>query len=425
MKKLPLHSRILIGMCLGILWGLLASNFGWVDFTIDWIKPFGSIFVNLLKLVAVPLVLVTIILGISSLSDLAKLTRIGTQTLVLFFSISLICAVIGLLFAASLQPGKYLSAEKRDEIKLKYADDVGSRMGVAEMVKDAGPLQIIEDLVPGNIFFASQDNRNMLQVIFFAILFGLGIVLSPKEKVQGVISFFDGVNEVILKMVNIIMKYAPIGVFALIGALIVDMAGNNPADALAILKVLGIFALVFIAALLAVMFGLYPILVRSFTRFKYLEFLRALVPAQLLAFSTSSSAATLPITLECTEKNLKVREEIAGFVLPLGITINMHGTAVHQAVSAVFIAQAFGHDLTLTQYAIVAFTSVLASMGAPAVPGAGIIMQLMVLGAIGVEAEGLALILAVDRPLDMLRTIPNVVGDALVASIIDKREMEQ
>jgi Na+/H+-dicarboxylate symporter len=425
MKKLPLHSQILIGMFLGIGWGLLASNFGWVDFTVDWVKPFGSIFVNLLKLVAVPLVLVTIILGISSLSDLTKLTRIGSRTLGLFFFISLISAFIGLVFAVSLQPGKHLSAEKRDEIKLKYADDVGSRMGAAATVKDAGPLQIIEDIVPGNIFFASQNNRNMLQVIFFAVLFGLGVVLSPREKVQGVIGFFEGVNEVILKMVNIIMKYAPIGVFALIGALIVDMAGNNPADAIAILKVLGIFALVFIAALLAIMFGLYPILVTSFTRFRFFAFLKALVPAQLVAFSTSSSAATLPITLECTEKNLKVRNEVAGFVLPLGITINMHGTAVHQEVSAVFIAQAFGHDLTLTQYAIIVFTSVLASMGSPAVPGAGIIMQLIVLGAIGVEAEGLALILAVDRPLDMLRTIPNVVGDALVACMIDKREMEQ
>lgn len=424
MKKLPLHSQILAGMALGIAWGLIASHFGWVEFTIDWIKPFGIIFVNLLKLVAVPLVLVTIVLGVASLSDIGKLTRIGSRTLFWFFTITVLSATIGLLFAATFQPGKLLSAEKRDEIKTKYAADAGSRMGAAEVVKESGPLQIVQDIVPENIFFASQNNRNMLQVIFFAVLFGLGVVLSPKEKVVGVLRFFEGVNEVILKIVGLIMKYAPVGIFALIGALIVDMAGDSPADAIAILKVLGIFAVVFIGALLALMFVLYPILIRSFTNFKYFEFLRALMPAQLVAFSTSSSAATLPVTLECTEKKLKVSHEVAGFVLPLGITINMHGTAVHQAVSALFIAQAFGHDLSVMQYGIVILTSALASMGAPGVPGSGIIMLLMVLGAIGVEPEGIALILAVDRPLDMLRTIPNIVGDALVAGIVEKREME-
>ncbi len=422
MKKAPLHVLIILGMIIGTLWGILASHFGWVQFTINWIKPFGSIFINLLKLVAVPLVIVTIVGGITSLSDTTKLTRIGSKTLGWFVAISVISSTIGLIFVLVVAPGKLLPESKRDELKVQYADDVSVRVSAANEVKNNGPLRILEDLVPGNIFYAAQDNRNMLQVIFFSVLFGIGIVLSPKDKTAGLRSFFLGVNEAMLKMVHVIMKFAPIGVMALIAGLLVDLAGDSPREAIDLLKVLGVFALTVIAAIIFLMFVVYPIIISRFTNFKYFDFLRKLLPAEILAFSTSSSAATLPVTLDCAERNLKLSNEVSGFVLPLGITINMHGTCIHQAISAVFIAQAFGHDLGMTEYLIVIFTCVLSSMGAPAVPGAGIVMLLIVLGSLGVEPEGLALILAIDRPLDMIRTIPNVVGDAVVAAIIDKSE---
>uniref|UniRef100_UPI0040577C08 dicarboxylate/amino acid:cation symporter n=1 Tax=Roseivirga sp. TaxID=1964215 RepID=UPI0040577C08 len=422
MKKPALHVMIILGMIIGVVYGLLASNFGWIQFTTNWVKPFGSIFINLLKLVAVPLVIVTIIGGITSLSDTTKLTRIGSKTLGWFVAISLISSTIGLIFVLAVSPGKSLPVEKREELKVKYADDVSNRLSAANAVKSNGPLRILEDIVPGNIFYASQDNRNMLQVIFFSILFGIGMVISPHEKVAGLKSFFLGVNEAMLKMVHLIMKFAPIGVMALIAALLVDLAGDNPKEAISLLKILGVFALTVIGAIAFLMTVVYPILVNKFTEFKYLDFLKKTIPAQILAFSTSSSAATLPVTIDCAEKNLKLSNEVSGFVLPLGITINMHGTCIHQAISAVFIVQAFGHDLGITEYIIVIFTCVLSSMGAPAVPGAGIIMLLIVLGSLGVEAEGLALILAIDRPLDMIRTIPNVLGDAIVAAIVDKSE---
>lgn len=395
---------------------------GWTSFTIDWIKPFGIIFINLLKVIAVPLVIITIIGGVSSLSDMTRLAKIGGKTLGWFTGLTVISATIGLLVCIALSPGKSLPVENRDELKAKYTSDIGNRAIAANDIKESGPLQILQDIVPENFFHAIGNNRNMLQIIFFSILFGVGMVLTNREKTLGLRSFFDGANEVLINIVHLIMKFAPFGVGALIAGLIADLAGDDPMAALELFKVLGFFALTVTIALFLIMAIVYPIVIHRYTKFKYLDFLKKLAPAQLLAFSTSSSAATLPVTIDCVEQKLKIRQEVAGFVLPLGITINMHGTAVHQAVCAVFIAHAFGHDLSLAQYAIVVVTASLGAMGAPALPGAGLIMLLMVLAAIGVEEEGLALILAIDRPLDMLRTIPNVVGDALVAAVIDQGE---
>ncbi len=425
MKRPPLHVQILLGMLVGVIWGLIASSYGLAGFTTNWIKPFGNIFINLLKLVAVPLVIVTIIGGITSLSSTSKLSRIGKKTFAWFAGLSLMSSAIGLVFVLMFSPGKYLPEEKREQLRVKYSEDVSLRISSAEEIRNSSPLKIFEDMVPGNIFFAAQDNRRMLQVIFFSIMFGIGMVLSPPEKVEGLKNFFLGVNEVMLKMIDMIMKFAPIGVMALLASLLVDLSGDNPAEAIQLLRILALFALTVILAIIFLMAVVYPIIVSRFTNFRYFDFLKKTLPAQILAFSTSSSAATLPVTLDCTERNLKVSNEVAGFVLPIGITINMHGTCIHQAISAVFIAQAFGHDLTIAQYVIVLFTCVISSMGSPAIPGAGIIMLLIVLGAIGVEAEGLALILAIDRPLDMIRTIPNVLGDALVATLVDKSEVQK
>ena len=265
----------------------------------------------------------------------------------------------------------------------------------------------------------------MLQIIFFSILFGVGLVLSSPKKSAPVKKAFDGLNEIIIKIVEIIMEYAPIGVFALLAGLIVDLAGDDPNNLITTLKPLLYYAITVLIGLAFMIFIFYPIIIYSFTGISFFNFLKAIFPAQMLAFSTSSSAATLPLTMKRVEKNLNVSEEVTSFVCPLGATINMDGTSIHQAISAVFIAQAFGQDLTLTDQIVIVITATLSSIGAAAVPGAGLIMLVIVLGAIGIDPQGLALIIAIDRPLDMCRTMVNVTGDATVASLVASSEGEK
>jgi proton glutamate symport protein len=422
MRKLALHWQILIGMGLGVLWGFLASYMGWVTFTSNWIQPFGTIFINLLRLIAVPLVLVSLIKGISSLSDITKLSRIGSKSILIYLLTTLIAVVIGLVFVNVIRPGDRLSEEKRTEFRQRYADTAAARTEDAARVQQTGPLQFLVDIVPPNIFGAMTDNTRMLQIIFFALLFGVALVLVPTEKGQPVVAFFDGVNEVILMMVDLIMRFSPYGVFALLAGLVVDFAGESPAAALELLAVLGFYSLVVVAGLAAMIFLVYPLGIIFFTNLSYGEFLRGIFPAQMLAFSTSSSAATLPVTMECVEKNLGVSREVTSFVLPLGATVNMDGTSLYQAVAAVFIAQAFGMDLNLAAQLGIVLTATLASIGAAAVPGAGTVMLVIVLQQANIPIEGIALIFAVDRLLDMCRTIVNVTGDAAVATIVAKTE---
>ncbi len=414
-KKLPLYAKILIGMFLGLVWGLSASSFGLTDFTTNWIKPFGTIFINCLKLIAVPLVVVSLIDGVSNLSDVSKLSRIGGKTIGLYLLTTVFAIAIGLVLVNIIQPGKLLSADRRDALRESFAQDLDKSITAAHSNQGSGPLQPLVDIVPDNFFQAASNNTNMLQVIFFAILFGVAMILANKEKVQPVKNFFDGANVVILSIVDIIMMYAPIGVFALLASLNIDLE---------LMKVLGVYSLNVVLGLSLMILVMYPALLKIFTKVNYMQFLKGILPAQILAFSTSSSAATLPVTMDCAEKNLGISEEVSSFVLPLGATMNMDGTSIHQGISAVFIAQAFGIDLTITQQLTILLTAVLASIGTAAVPGAGIIMLIIVLEAVGLDPAGLALILAVDRPLDMLRTAVNITGDATVASIVANSENE-
>jgi Na+/H+-dicarboxylate symporter len=414
-KKLPLYAKILIGMALGLVWGLSASALGLTDFTKDWIKPFGTIFINCLKLIAVPLIIVSLIDGVSNLSDVSKLSRIGGKTIGLYMLTTVFAITLGLILVNIIQPGKLLSAERRDSLHETFASDLDKSITAAHAPSETGPLQPLVNIVPDNFFNAASDNTNMLQVIFFAILFGVAMILANKEKIQPVKNFFDGANAIILNIVDIIMMYAPIGVFALLASLNIDME---------LMKALSVYSLNVVLGLALMVFVMYPTLLKIFTKVKYKEFIRGILPAQILAFSTSSSAATLPVTMDCAEKNLGISEEVSSFVLPLGATINMDGTSIHQGISAVFIAQAFGIDLTLTQQLTILLTAVLASIGAAAVPGAGIIMLIIVLESVGLDPAGLALILAVDRPLDMLRTAVNITGDSTVASIVATSEGE-
>ncbi len=411
LPKIPLYGKILIGMVLGLAWGLSAEPLGLVAFTSDWIKPFGTLFIRALKLIAIPLVIVSLIDGVSNLSDVAKLSRLGGKTIALYLSTTVVAVAIGLLTVNLIQPGKFLSQERRDYLRNEYAGNLD--LSAAGGSTDDGPLQTIVDIVPENLFMSLSDNINMLQVIFFAILFGVAMILTPSEKVATVKRFFSGANAVILSIVDIIMKYAPVGVFALLAAMHIDLE---------LVKALGAFSLNVVLALAMMVFLIYPSLLKMFTKVKFFTFLRGILPAQVLAFSTSSSAATLPVTMKCVENNLGVSEEVSSFVLPLGATINMDGTSIHQGVSAVFIAQAFGIALSLEQQLTILLTAVLASIGTAAVPGAGIIMLIIVLQAVGLDPAGLALILAVDRPLDMLRTVVNITGDATVATVVANSE---
>jgi Na+/H+-dicarboxylate symporter len=405
-------------MVLGVVYGLIANKLGWVDFTNAWIKPWGVIFVNLLKLIAVPLVFASLIKGVASLSDISRLSRIGGKTIAIYLVSTVISVSIGLFLVNMVNPGANFD---KDSIQLTENSQSGADKKIADAgnVKQAGPLQFVVDIVPTNIFSASSDNSNMLQVIFFAILFGIAMVMLPSEKTVYVKGFFDGVNDIILQIVDLIMLAAPYGVFALLGGLVVDFGASST-----LFIALAKYSLTVIAGLLMMVLVVYPLILRMFTKVKYLDFFKAISPAQMLAFSTSSSAATLPVTMERCEDHLGVSEEISSFVLPLGATINMDGTSLYQAVAAVFIAQAFGIELDLGQQLTIVLTATLASIGAAAVPGAGMVMLVIVLGAINVPTEGLALIFGVDRILDMMRTVVNVTGDATVATIVASTEGE-
>ena len=413
MRNLALHWKIIIGMFLGIVYGIFANNMGYNNFTTDWIKPWGIIFVNLLKLIAVPLVFASLIKGVASLSDISRLSKIGSRTVMLYLFSTVISVTIGLFFVNTIKPGDSFSEEKKIELREKYSSKADLKINDANNLKNNGPLQFIVDVVPVNIISSASENKNMLQIIFFAILFGIAIIVIPDAKTEYVRGFFDGVNEIILYMVDLIMRFAPYGVFALLASLVVDFGAS-----IDLFLALGYYSLTVSVGLLLMIFVVYPLLLKLFTKVNYFSFFKAISPAQMLAFSTSSSAATLPVTMDRCENNVGVSKEVSSFVLPLGATINMDGTSLYQAVAAVFIAQAFGYDLDLSAQLTIVLTATLASIGAAAVPGAGMVMLVIVLSSIGIDPEGIALIFAVDRILDMLRTVVNVTGDATVATIV-------
>lgn len=417
-----LHWQILIGLILGLIYGLIASIAGWADFTIDFIKPFGTIFVNLLKLIAIPLVLASLIVGVTSLNDVAKLSRMGGKTIAFYMVTTCLAIIIGLTVVNVMQPGTTLPEATQQELQASYSDNVEGSEESVEEFQDRGPLDFFVDIVPENVVEAASDNSNMLQVVFLAILLGIGIIQIPKEKGEVLVKFFDSLNDVIIVLVDFIMKTAPYGVFALMAGVIVDLAGDNLGKAIELLGALGWYSLAVVIALLLHVFIVYSSLFKLYSNMKLLDFFKAIRPAMLLGFSTSSSAATLPVTMERVEKNVGVHEEVASFVLPIGATINMDGTSLYQAVAAVFIAQALGMDLSIAQQLTIVITATLASVGAAGVPGAGIIMLVIVLQAINVPVEGIALILGVDRILDMLRTAVNITGDAAVSVAVAHTE---
>lgn len=461
MRKLPLHWKIVIAMILGIVWALISGQFGWNKFTNDWINPFGVIFINLLKFIAVPLVLFSIITGVASFGDPRKLGKLGAKTLFLYLGTTLLAVSIGLTLVNIIKPGIVTNPEKAVENRLTYEvwalgegheikdhkDFIAKADSVtlakiqlknnlerasseyqelsdkkAKATSGQGPLQPLVDVVPSNLITALGDGNLMLQVIFFALFFGISISFLPDSKTATLKNFFNEINDVFIFMVNIIMIAAPFFVFCLMAGVLAKMA-DSPAEMMDIFVNLGMYSLTVVIGLVILLFGVYPLLMKLFrANITYKGFFAGLSPAQFLAFSTSSSAATLPVTLHCVENNLKVPKVVADFVLPIGATVNMDGTSLYQGVAVIFLAQYHGVDLTLLQQVGIVGTATLASIGAAAVPGAGLILLMIVLNSVGLNPMWIAIILPMDRILDMCRTVINVSGDATVSLIVSKWE---
>lgn len=458
MKKLALHWKILIGMILGIIWALLSSSLGWSAFTINWIDPFGTIFINLLKLIAVPLVLFSIIGGVANIGDPASLGRMGGKTLLIYLLTTVMAISLGLLLVNVIKPGKLIDDNSRIDNRINYElwaasqghdvkdginylkdpdlqervqeisklsnaqlteASVFDKIEKAKSQESVSPLQPLVDIVPENFVAALSNNGMMLQIIFFALFFGVCLLFIDNEKSQPVLNIVDGINEVFLKMVDLVMQAAPFFVFALLAGVVSKMAGDDVGKVLEIFKGLSWYSLTVLIGLLLMIFVVYPGILKLFVKkIPYLGFFKAMGPAQTLAFSTSSSAATLPVTMECVEQNLGVDKKVSSFVLPIGATVNMDGTSLYQAVAVIFLAQMHMIDLSIGQQLTIVLTTTLASIGSAAVPSAGLVMLIVVLNSVGLNPAWIAIIFPVDRILDMFRTVVNVTGDCIVCSII-------
>jgi Na+/H+-dicarboxylate symporter len=456
---MALHWKILIGMGLGIIWALLSGYLGFNEFTIDWIDPFGKIFINCLKFIAIPLVLFSIVSGVSSLGDLTQLGRIGAKTFGLYLVTTVLAVSLGLVLVNLFKPGINADSQKNRlryevwassqgiEVKdgkntLKNADSTMKAEVLAELkleqgtseyqsleakkaqasAAEPGPLQPLIDIVPENLVLSLTDSRLMLQVIFFALFFGISLSLLPKEKVGTVASFFDGMNEIFVKMVNIVMQGAPFFVFCLMAGVLAKIA-DTPQEIFEMFKSLGLYALTVLFGLALLLFGFYPLLLKIFrVPISYSSFFKNMSPAQFLAFSTSSSAAALPVTIKCVEDGLKVPKKVSDFVLPIGATVNMDGTSLYQAVAVIFLAQYHDVDLSIAQQLGIVLTTTLASIGAAAVPSAGLIMLMFVLTSVGLNPMWIIIIYPIDRILDMCRTVINITSDSTVAAIVAKTE---
>ena len=462
-KNLALHWQVIIGLVLGGVYAWFAVANNWIHFTMDYINPFGNIFINLLKMIAVPLVLFSIISGIISLKDITQLGRMGIKTLCLYLLTTLFSVSLGLVYVNIVNPGENQSLEIRTEKRIEYeiwlsenphverVDDinflsdpyfsekivevrarikgeeitgwVADKVNKRAKEKTKGPLSALEDVFSSNIFRSLTDSK-MLQIIFFGILFGAVLSMIPKEKAKPVMDLVEGLNEVFVKMVMVIMKAMPFFVFALMAGQIVKAAGSDPDKFTELMKFYLWYGGVVIAGLVTMAFIFYPIIVKIFTGLGFRKFLRSVKDAQITAFSTSSSVATLPVTMGCLENNLKVSKSTTSFVLPIGATVNMDGTSLYQGIAVVALAQFHMVDLSILQQLIIVGTATLASIGAAAIPSAGLILMMVVLESVGLNPLWIAIIFPIDRILDMCRTVVNVTGDASVAAIIAYSENE-
>ena len=455
---MKLHQKILLGMGLGLAWAVGSAFACGAQFTADWIAPFGTLFINALKLIAVPLVLFSIIDGVGQVGDPRVLGRIGGKALGLYFVTTLTSILLGLFVVNLIQPGLTASDAQRmenrrgfeawlhaagkpspdgqwltDATAAEASTAVDTRLNeqIASVESsDRGPLEWMQEMVPSNVFEALSAG-SMLQIIVFAIFFGVVLVLMPREHTDRLRPLIAQLSRVFIHMVIVVMKAAPFFVFALMAGTLTQLTGDDPERLPNLLQTYGTYMITVLLGLAVLLVTLYPTIVWMATRkygwswlksFKF--FFRGIRPAQLLAFSTSSSAATLPVTLECVTDHLKVDEKVSQFTLPIGATVNMDGTSLYQAVAVIFLAQFHFVDLSIAQQVTIVITAVAASVGAAAIPSAGLIMLIMVLDAVGLNPAWIALIFPVDRILDMCRTVINVSSDAAVALNIAASEKQ-
>ncbi|HMQ68337.1 MAG TPA: dicarboxylate/amino acid:cation symporter [Ignavibacteria bacterium] len=377
------------------------------------LKPIGDIFIRLLTMIAVPLVLSSLIVGAASLSDLKHIAKIGGKTIGFYAMTAVIAISIGLACANIIQPGKFMPEETKERLLETYQDDAMSKI---DQNISMNIVDFLVNLVPKNPFNAIAEG-NFLQIVFFSILTGIFLSQINDDKSKTVINFFDGISNAMIMLVEKIMYIAPIAVFTLISSTVAEFGFS-------ILQTLLLYSVTVIIGLTILTFVEYPLMLKLFTKMDVFRFFKTQRQVIAVAFSTSSSAATLPVTMDICEKKLGVPNKIASFVLPLGTTINMDGTALYQAVAAMFIAQVYGFDLNLTQQLTIVLTAALAAIGTAPVPGIGLIMLIIVLKSVGVPEEGIALIIGVDRLLDMCRTVPNVIADSLACVVIASSEGE-
>ena len=460
-KGLALHWQVIIGLVLGAVYAWMSIRYGWNDFTMNWIQPFGDIFINLLKMIAVPLVLFSIISGVASLGDMKKLGRMGIKTLAIYLTTTMFAVVIGLALVNVFQPGAHADESLKESNRIRYElwrdangiialDDINisafpenaeeveriqaettsnnnwvtDKLNKADKTKESGPLQPLVDVVPSNIFQALSDMQ-MLQIIFFALFFGVVVTGLGEKRKTTIVKAVDAFNEVFVQMVWVIMKAMPVFVFALMAGQIVKAAGTDPEHFNQLLTFLLRYSFVVVLGLGIMAFIVYPAIIALFVKkLTWREFLSGMRDAQITAFSTSSSVATLPVTMKCVEENLGVSERSASFVLPIGATVNMDGTSMYQAIAVVALAQFHMIDLTLPQQAIIVLTATLASIGAAAIPSAGLVLMIIVLESVGLNPAWIALIFPVDRILDMCRTVVNVTGDGAVSTLVSSSEGE-
>ena len=416
---MQLYTKILIGLVAGAVVGVVA-NFGevvWLRDLLIALEPIGTAFIRLITMVVIPLVVASLVVGTASLGDLRKLGRIGGKTVVYYLLTTAVAVVIGLVISNVVQPGARINTETRDTLAAQFEGDAAARMQLAEDAPSV--VETLLNMIPRNPVEAAA-NLDLLPLIVFTIIFGAAVsVIEPKRR-DAVLAVFDGINDASMVIIDWVMKLAPYAVFALIGA-VVSRFGTD------LLRSLLIYSAVVTGGLLIHAFVTYGLIARFLAGLNPLDFFKRIAQAPLVAFSTSSSSATLPITMETAEERVGISKQVSSFVLPLGATINMDGTALYQAVAVMFIAQIYGIPLTIGDQAVVVLTATLASIGAAGVPSAGIITLIIVLNSVGLGAQvqaGIALILGVDRILDMIRTAVNVTGDLTAASVIARSEGE-
>ena len=415
-RRIPSYLQILIGMVVGIAIGFAGIGLGCEGIINDWIRPFGKLFIKALVLIAVPLVFVTLMKGIIDLKDTSSLSRLGGKTVAIYLMTTIFAVLVGMGLAMVIRPGEMVDDTLVADMSQRYgatADTIQQKQADTAI---GGPLRFLDDIVPSNIFQSLSDNSKMLQIIFFALLFGVAVLSIPYEKRVPLVSLIDSLNEAIMKVVGYVISCAPVGVAALMAGLVVDFNGDG-----SVFAALGVYAANVVAGMLFLLFIFYPTIARLFGGVGYGRFVKNLYPLQLFAFTTSSSAASLPFTFATTQGKMGVSREVSSFVLPIGTTINMDGTSCYQTIATLFIAQALGIELTFVQLMTIIAMTTLSSIGTPAIPGGSYVILAMVLTSVGIPAESLALIIGIDRPLDMLRTSVNVTGDVTVAVIMDKQ----